>query len=845
MSGDAGKEDILTTEDIRRTIQRHVNCLADPSKIVRKRGLLDIKKETISRKLGGTILQELSGDVLKPVLKCFSDVSEINRELSVNFVTEYFAILPRPEATLAYILPCLVQRLGQEEILEPSEELRQLIVENLLASAVELCGKKIAGFLDEMVKVLKRTISDPFGEVKKASCKVASALARCIPEYFHMQSESLIAPLMQSITHQHSKVRIAVIEATGDVIQYGSGKNVDDVISHFAQRLFDQSAAVRKTVIRIVGRWLLELPDRYSFFYKFIPLVLTGFNDDMPDVKDEAIDLWHRAGILYQQENENDLKDKLDFEAPVPALYRKNEARPCVGCRELVQRNLSKLMPGIYRDLGDWVVETRIKTSQLLYVLLLHAEEYTTQHMQPLVQSLLRACTDDDKEVFKNAVKSAELIGAFVEPEVFCKLVLQAVQAQAGASPSALEVLASVISGCSSEVIGDYVTVIVDTLCDCDVCQVSEKPEYHSALLRCVNSIITVCNDKLEDLSLSLFTTVITVLAISKSEEIHFECERSLENLSSGLGLEAGSMDLFHRHSKEVIDSMEGSYESWTKYSVERNIFDTLLGKSGPVVGDLLEEIIPILKSNLNPEKDAELRLNFFTLLSKLLLNLDETFNSSKRFSSDHAKSVVSDMIAPNLVWKAGRTAGAIRTVAMSSLWALVRSGAIEPDIGAELLQDPLLPLLSSVLEDDSKTTRDITAKTLTRFFTMCHTKLRPDQVLHKIYMDLLKRMDDASDEIRATVSLTWAAFFKCFPSDYDISLNKAHLEEIYTGLLVHMDDPDNNIQIAILNVLKQGGRIAPNLLIKEIEKVKHKHRTDHYCNMLINHLQGVEKSSE
>lgn len=58
-------------------------------------------------------------------------------------------------------------------------------------------------------------------------------------DHFHMQSESLIGPLMQTISHQHWKVRVAVIEATGAVIQFGSGKSVDDVLPHFAQRLFD------------------------------------------------------------------------------------------------------------------------------------------------------------------------------------------------------------------------------------------------------------------------------------------------------------------------------------------------------------------------------------------------------------------------------------------------------------------------------------------------------------------------------------------------------------------------------------------------------------------------------
>lgn len=55
-----------------------------------------------------------------------------------------------------------------------------------------------------------------------------------------MQSESLIKPLMQTISHQHYRVRVDVIQATGAVIQFGNGKSVDDVLSHLAQRLFDE-----------------------------------------------------------------------------------------------------------------------------------------------------------------------------------------------------------------------------------------------------------------------------------------------------------------------------------------------------------------------------------------------------------------------------------------------------------------------------------------------------------------------------------------------------------------------------------------------------------------------------
>ena len=203
MNGDA---DVETTESVRKQIQRHVNCLSDDGKFTRKKGLIDLRKETIAKKLGGTLLQDIAVEVLKPTLKCIADPSEKNRELATLFISDYISVIPSPELTLPYVIPTLVQRLAQKEIAEPSEELRLQLLEDILLPCIEYSGKKISSYLDELIQILSKTILDPYAEVKKSGCKLASKIARAIPEYFHMQSESLIKPLMLSITHQHSKV---------------------------------------------------------------------------------------------------------------------------------------------------------------------------------------------------------------------------------------------------------------------------------------------------------------------------------------------------------------------------------------------------------------------------------------------------------------------------------------------------------------------------------------------------------------------------------------------------------------------------------------------------------------
>jgi hypothetical protein len=76
--------------------------------------------------------------------------------------------------------------------------------------------------------------------------------------------------------------------------------------------------------------------------------------------------------------------------------------RPNLGCRVLIHRNLSKIVGGLMRDIVDWVASTRLKSASLLYVLLLNAEDYITQHMTPLISGMNKACADSETQVVKD-----------------------------------------------------------------------------------------------------------------------------------------------------------------------------------------------------------------------------------------------------------------------------------------------------------------------------------------------------------------------------------------------------------------------------------------------------------
>ncbi|XP_067859576.1 dynein axonemal assembly factor 5-like [Heptranchias perlo] len=837
MMASAEAEEQQAAAAVLQALGRHMNCLSHESKSSRRRALECIRAGSVEKPLPSGVLQRLLAALLRPLLQCLSDPAERCRELAAHTLADFMRAVPRPHEALPYLIPAAVQRLGLQEVTEPAEELRLALVE-LLVLTVEVCGKKLGSYLDDVVKILQRTIVDPFPEVKKKSCECAAKYAKWTPETFHMQSESLIKPLMQTISHQHSKVRVAVILATGTVIQCGNGKSVDDVISHLAQRLFDDAPLVRQAVTEVVGSWLLELRDRYSYFYKLIPLLLSSCNDEISQIRELASDYWKKVGLQWQQENEEDLKDKLDWSAPLTVHYPAGVERPGLGCRELVFRNLSKVLPAVSRDITDWVPATRVKASQLLIVLLLHAEDYITQHMELLLSTMYRSCSDEETLVVQNSVKAAELIGTFVNPEVSLKLILTALEKSA--CTAHLMVLGAVIRGSLAQVLHPHLIRIGATLALPDTCQVSEKVEYLEQLLLCVQILITVCGKQCSEINLPLLKVLVTVASITSDQELKNKVEKTLASLAAVQNLD-NFLDLYRQHISQLIGWVADTQHRWTNYSVQHLQFETIITQSGPVLGESLHEVFPVLKTCLQPSRDPEMRLKLFTILSKLLLNASETLNSQGQFSS-YLETLVRDILVPNLLWHAGRTAAAIRMTAVSCLWALLHSKMItlQQTLG---VYDDLMPKVIAALDEDSKMTRLLACRALSAILKVCGNQLDPDK-LNKLYPELLKRLDDGLDEVRIVAAKALSVWFHSVGNDYDQFLFKSHIEFLYRGLLVHLDDPESDIQEVLLDVLKVGSFLSPSLLTQEIEAVKHKHRSPYYCEQLQQHVQALSRDT-
>lgn len=200
-------------------VNRNVVLLSDPNKITRQKALQtlcnDLKAISIASEENDDASRP-SSHILETILKILLDPAEKNRELALSYastyVTQYCTDEVSLDKCLASLMPALVQRLGTNDIVEPSEEIRLKSV----ALLMEVCrGPRLILYLNEWIGILKRTIVDPYPEVRKLSCELTSKLATQCQEKFHMMSEILVKPLIETMKHQHAKVRVEAINALG------------------------------------------------------------------------------------------------------------------------------------------------------------------------------------------------------------------------------------------------------------------------------------------------------------------------------------------------------------------------------------------------------------------------------------------------------------------------------------------------------------------------------------------------------------------------------------------------------------------------------------------------------
>ncbi|CAH0563466.1 unnamed protein product [Brassicogethes aeneus] len=823
------------------TAKRICNSLQSEDRKVRKNAYIEMEKYLSSGNVDFSQqdLKNIFIETYMYTLNGLRDKTEAVREQAINFIN--FLIinkLPLNDYYLTYIFPVIVERIGSVEIIEESEEIRLQLLQ-LLDAIIGKYSKteQLKPFLGDSVIILSETVKDKYPAIKELSNQTIVKLADALPKDFHMQAETLIKPVLTCFTHQRYKVRVEAIKSIGKIILHATYKGLQDVLGPMAERLFDQIPLVRRTVAQVAAEWLLTHRDRYSYFAKVLPLLLTGLNDEVEETRVEAHLLWDKVGLQFQQENTKDLKDQLDYLTTMPKYYPEEHKRPNLGCRTLVQRNVGNIAPALAKELLSWQGDVRFRCSQLLCSIALLAEEGLTMHLQELLPAMYSAARDEDARVVENIRLASELIGLFVPYDTWSQIVLPAVED--GAHYGHLLVLAGLIKGTPKEYIKNYVDDVSKLLAEDYIC-FGRKKLYQVELMNCVQQVYRKYDSGLswELTGFNLFKVIVVLMALGDADN-HGAI---IDDLAKHLGEESGQ-NLWDMFTQDVLKHINVEPKLWTKTSDHCCVFLTVISECNEAFGVNLEIIADVLEKALDDEADGEQKLNTLYVLSEVFGDKKLIFKNAENLTQ-FLEKLITDIFVPNLVWHAGATAEAVRTMSAQCLkYALQPTEGVDLFSSSDVLKgvfEKLQPLLLSLVEDASYRSRLLGVECLVLLKeNACRKDVWSVEDLGKIYPEVLKRLDDPTDKVRVCALHSLPTLLRDAPNNFKENYYKAHHELIIDTLLTHFDDDDENIQNLVYDVLKVMAEISKRELVKKLERHRKVLRNQRGCDRLMEYTQN------
>lgn len=199
---------------------------------------------------------------------------------------------------------------------------------NELLNTIISCSNEdeIRDHVNDLVHILRAIVMDPCSDVQIGACKNLSFFCKTYRELLFHFSEIIARALLLPLVSKKSKVRIAALEALGQVLYCGCYKynaNIMEVligfrdpnvvpirdffeystrINYLAILIKDSKTAVRETFMRYLGDWLLILPDRYDHETRLVPYLISGLFDPDEEIRKSVAEIIEEIGIQYERE---------------------------------------------------------------------------------------------------------------------------------------------------------------------------------------------------------------------------------------------------------------------------------------------------------------------------------------------------------------------------------------------------------------------------------------------------------------------------------------------------------------------------------------------------------------
>ncbi|KAJ3024801.1 UNVERIFIED_CONTAM: HEAT repeat-containing protein 2 [Siphonaria sp. JEL0065] len=813
--------------------------------------------------------------LLKPLLFAFADSSEAVRERSIGAVDSLTTKAGDLVPVLPSLIPVLSARLAQPEIVESAEELRLKLV-SLLLLIVEKSKQVFSPGVDESVKILSRTLIDPFPDVKKESCNLVVSLARHCPRILTPHVPPLVKVIIQNLSHRHAAVRIQALKAIQSLLLLDPSP-LEDLSDHFRLLTMDKTPSVRDALFQMAVVLLAKMPDRYSIGYKVLPTLWAGLVDEVDGIRKSCWVGLEELGKLYEFEWEDRVKGEVDVDTGIGGvllvggfLRKEFLDRPRVGVRHLARDNVQKTVNKVVDGLQDWNVEVRAKTASVLHAFVPLAERNITGYMGILLPTIYRVLTSDDALVVKETLKAANVLGKFVEPDLYLNLLISHSKINPDSTATytigIVRALGAILAGTPAATLTSaHHSIIGKFLADKEMCGNEGIP-----LLLEVSKVAKVLAEKMAEAKSAsadkivgqeegylLFVVLVALLSARGNDKVPgwsetiSNTEWALIDLSKAHGFD-GTDGLFPLYFEHFLStSLKATVHTWTRFSTtELRTLDTFLKRSGAVVGRFLEPVVQLFAEGLNIEKEIEVRQSLLTTFLDIIQLSPTPLNSAGSLSATSG-AIIDFIVLPVTIWRAGRKLAPLRGLGMQIMASLIDPvhttvkgeylGYLPKSVMNAYLKEggQYLPVTTACMEEDEVETRIVAVNALKYFLDgAVDCKLHfLAQHFKNTYPELLKRLDDASDNVRilscsAVVSLTAAIkyWYSTNPAQDESGMNgvldngvyietrldDVHWVELVKGVVIHVDDANTAVQDSATAALVAVCRVAPREVVKE-----------------------------
>lgn len=211
----------------------------------------------------GTLSELLFAHLLKPLVRRFTDPSEVCREQAVLLLIKFLAHVEDFTRALPYVFPALMERvppvyfLDEKQgifvedrseyearirgrvtdqyresnaaryesttVVEPAEEVRLRLAQTLwilhYRALLQDSQAQVYPYIHDSAILLQAAAVDPFADIKVLACDVIRLLSQSVPALWKAYCVPMVRRIMSQLAHRHARVRVAILDAIDACVQ--------------------------------------------------------------------------------------------------------------------------------------------------------------------------------------------------------------------------------------------------------------------------------------------------------------------------------------------------------------------------------------------------------------------------------------------------------------------------------------------------------------------------------------------------------------------------------------------------------------------------------------------------